>query len=479
MKLEQQSIAGLRGLLDRREISAAELTWEYLRNIRRKDQALNSYITVLERDALILAEQADRRLSCGDGRALTGIPLSVKDNICTKGVRTTCGSNMLRDFVPGYDAYAAERLREQDAVLLGKNNMDEFAMGSSSTTSCFGAVHNPYDIRRIAGGSSGGGAAAVAAGLAVGALGSDTGGSVRQPAALCGITGIKPTYGTVSRYGLIAFASSLDQIGVLARCARDCAVILQAVSGRDPRDSSMAGRDIPAVDSDARAERFTIGVPKELFGDEIDDEIKTLVSNAIRKYESMGCQIQSVSLPAMRYAVAAYYLTASAEAASNLARYDGVRYGHRAKNAAGFEELVELTRAEGFGDEVKRRILLGNYALSSGYRDRYYKKAAFVRAALSSQLEEAFGTCDCLISPATPAPARYIDEEESPAQAYSADLCTVAANLAGLPAVSTTCGYDQNGMPVGMMLTGPKFSDSFLLAAADRFEREFERRECF
>ena len=406
--------------------------------------------------------------------------MGVKDNICTQGIRTTCASKMLADFIPPYTATAVERLYQEGAVLLGKQNMDEFAMGSSSTTSYFGAVHNPYDRTRIAGGSSGGGAAGMALGLAVAALGSDTGGSVRQPAALCGVTGFKPTYGAVSRYGLIAFASSLDQIGILARSAADCAAVLQVIAGKDKGDMTSSGKEPASYTkiSLPQKRKPSIAVLSDLL-QAADPQIRDQVLSALNWYEKNGCIVEPVSLSSLSLAVPAYYLLSSAEAASNLARYDGVRYGYRASDAGRFEELIEKSRSEGFGPEVKRRILLGNYALCSGYYDKYYRKATAARRELIKELEALFERFDFCISPTVPKMAGKLEDQKKPADIYREDACTVLANLAGLPSVSTTCGYSRDGMPIGMSILGPRFSDGQVLGLADWFEGSFVRKECF
>ncbi len=474
------SIAKLREQLDKKEISARELTQSYLDKIKNTDKELNSYITVCEESALDEADKAQEMIDGGNSGALTGIPLSIKDNICTIGTRTTCASKMLEDFVPIYNATAMEKLNNAGAVILGKTNMDEFAMGGSSQTSYFGGVHNPYDTSRVTGGSSGGAAASVAGGLCVGALGSDTGGSVRQPASFCGVTGLKPTYGRVSRYGLIAFASSLDQIGTLAKSAEDCGLILSAISGYDCNDRTSA--KVEDVNVNAKIgmslKGIKIGIPAEFFAEGVREDVKNTVMAAAKAYESMGAELVSVSLPSLEYAVSAYYLISSAEAASNLSRYDGVKYGYRSQVGENFNELIKNTRREAFGDEVKRRILLGNYALSSGYYDAYYKGASKIRTQIKKEYNDIFEKCDCILTPTAPTTAYKIGQQENdPVKMYTADICTVTVNIAGLPAISTTCGYDSDGMPIGMSIVGKMFDEATIIAVCDAFEKSFVRKE--
>ena len=473
MNLHLKSIKELRGLLDGGDITAQELTQYYLDRIEKLDPTIKAYVTVNEK-AMEQAETAQKMIEAGAAGPLTGIVLGIKDNICTKGLRTTCSSKMLGDFVPAYNATVAEKLEQQGAIFIGKLNMDEFAMGASTTTSHFGITKNPYDIERVPGGSSGGSAAAVAAGLCVASLGSDTGGSIRQPAAFCGVTGIKPTYGRVSRSGLVAFASSLDQIGPIGKSAKDCAILLDAISGIDEMDMTSRESEPVAADMGQPVEGTVIGVPKEFFGEGLNPEIKAAVEKAIQEFEAMGCIIKEVSMPSLPYAIPAYYLISSAEASSNLARYDGVRYGHLSKAGETFDERLVATRNEGFGDEVKRRILLGTYALSSGYFDAYYKKASLLRRRIRKEYEEIFATCDCIITPTTPEVAFKIGEHsEDPTAMYLADIYTVTVNIAGLPAVSTPCGYNSEGMPIGMSIVGKAFEDGKILNLADAFERKF------
>lgn len=469
----------MRTALDSKKISAAELTQQYLDKIASLDKEINSYITVCRESALQDAERAQKIIDAGNAGPLCGIPLSIKDNICTSGVKTTCASRMLEDFVPFYDAYVIERLKNDNYVMLGKTNMDEFAMGGSSQTSYFGGPKNPYDISRVTGGSSGGAAASVSAGLCAAALGSDTGGSVRQPAAFCGVTGLKPTYGTVSRWGLIAFASSLDQIGVVANSAFDTGYVLNTIYGADKNDATTSvkstGNYTEKCGMDLKGLR--IGIPKE-FLDGSSIEVKEAVLKAADYYKSLGCEIIECSLPSLEYAVSAYYLISSAEAASNLSRFDGIKYGHRSELTADYNELISNSRAEGFGEEVKRRIMLGNYALCSGYYDAYYNNARRIRTQLKKEYADIFDKCDVILTPTAPTTAYKIGEQESdPVKMYTADICTVTVNIAGLPAISTTCGYGENGMPIGMSLIGKAFDEKTIIAVCDRFEKDFDRKE--
>lgn len=470
----------LREMLDSKEISAVELTEQYLDRIEKSDKEINSYITVCKENALADAKKAQEVIDSGNSGAFTGLPISVKDNICTLGVKTTCASHMLDDFIPPYNATVMEKLKEDNIVMLGKTNMDEFAMGGSSQTSYFGGVKNPYDLTRVTGGSSGGAAASVSADLCAAALGSDTGGSVRQPASFCGVTGLKPTYGTVSRWGLIAFASSLDQIGVIAKSAEDTGYMLEGIYGYDENDATSSkkseGNYNSLIGSDVN--KLKIGVPKEFFGDGLNDEVKTAVLNAVEYYKKLGCEIVDVSLPSLEYAVSAYYLISSAEAASNLSRFDGIKYGLRSGLGEDFNDLIKNSRREGFGQEVKRRIMLGNYALCSGYYDAYYKNATRIRTQIRNEYSDIFSKCDVMLTPTAPTTAYKIGEQENdPVKMYLADIYTVTVNIAGLPAISTTCGYDSKGLPIGMSLIGKAFDEKTIIAVCDRFEKDFERKE--
>lgn len=469
----------MRGALDEKKISAAELTKHYLDRIEKTDSKINSYITVCAESALKDAEAAQKLIDENKSAPLTGIPMSVKDNICTNSLKTTCASKMLEDFIPPYDATAVLKLKSQHAVILGKTNMDEFAMGGSSQTSYFGGVKNPYDTSRVPGGSSGGAAASVAAELCAAALGSDTGGSVRQPSAFCGVTGLKPTYGSVSRWGLIAFASSLDQIGVVAKSAADTGLVFDSICGCDANDATSSqkavGGSAALIGSDIS--KLRIGVPRE-FLDGVTDEVKKAVLKAADYYKSLGCEITDCSLPSLEYAVSAYYLISSAEAASNLSRFDGIKYGHRSGLGEDYSELISQSRSEGFGDEVKRRIMLGNYALCSGYYDAYYNTARKIRTQIRSEYAEIFKTCDVILTPTAPTTAYKIGEQEAdPVKMYLSDICTVTVNIAGLPAISTVCGYGADGMPIGMSLTGKAFDEKTIIAVCDRFEKDFKRKE--
>ncbi|MCC8111151.1 MAG: Asp-tRNA(Asn)/Glu-tRNA(Gln) amidotransferase subunit GatA [Ruminococcus sp.] len=476
MDFTQFTIEKLRQMLDAKEISAKELTQGFLDRITRYDDELQSYITVTSERALKDAEVAQKEINKGNAGMLCGIPLAIKDNICTDGVRTTCASKMLEDFIPPYNATVMEKLEAQHIIMLGKTNMDEFAMGGSTQTSAFAKTKNPYNTACVPGGSSGGSAASVSASLAVAAIGSDTGGSIRQPAAFCGVTGLKPTYGRVSRYGLVAFASSLDQIGPIAKNARDCAWILSTIAGYDPHDGTVSKRGVD--DYTAKLGKsikgLKIALPKEFFSEGIDKEIHDAVLKAAETYQTMGAQLVECSMPSLKYAVAAYYLIASAEASSNLSRYDGIKYGHRSKVGDTFQELICNSRSEGFGNEVKRRILLGNYALSSGYYDAYYGKALALKQKISAEYAQIFENCDVILTPTTPSVAYGINENISdPVKMYQADICTVTVNIASLPAISTPCGYSSSGMPIGMSLVGKQFDESTILQFADAFEQQF------
>lgn len=478
MELKKQTLGSLREMLDTKQISAVELCKEYTDSIKAKNPDVLGYITVTDDEALKNAERAQEIIDKGEAKALTGIPLAIKDNICTDGIRTTCASKMLENFVPPYDANVIEKLKAENYVLLGKTSMDEFAMGGSTQTSAFAKTRNPFDLTRVPGGSSGGSAAVVSAGIAPAALGSDTGGSIRQPASFCGVTGLKPTYGRVSRYGLVAFASSLDQIGPIANNAVDCGTILNVICGKDSRDATSANK--PAEDFNAKVGKdikgMKIALPKEFFADSTDDEVKSAVLSAAKKYEEMGATLVDCSMKSLKYAVSAYYLVASAEAASNLSRFDGIKYGLRGEGRT-FDEMIRDSRTRGFGDEVKRRILLGNYALSSGYYDAYYLKALALKQQIIKEYNEIFENADVILTPTAPTVAYKIGEQETdPVKMYLADICTVTVNIASLPAISVPCGYNADGMPIGMSLVGRKWDEATLIQTADAFEKTFERR---
>ncbi|MBI2229486.1 MAG: Asp-tRNA(Asn)/Glu-tRNA(Gln) amidotransferase subunit GatA [Deltaproteobacteria bacterium] len=463
--------------LRKHELSSQELTLAAFQRISETDDKIHAYITLCRDAALEQAKQADERLKRdGSTLPLLGIPIAVKDNFLTRGLRTTCASKILGDFIPPYDATVIKRIRDAGAVITGKTNLDEFAMGSSAENSAFFPTRNPWDGERVPGGSSGGSAAAVASDQCIAALGTDTGGSIRQPSAFCGVVGLKPTYGRVSRYGIIAFASSMDQVGPLTKDVRDCALMLEAIAGHDPADSTSADRSVPryseALTGDVKGLR--LGVPKEYFVTGIALEVEQAVREAIRLLEKNGAAVEEISLPHTEYAVAVYYIVATAEASSNLARYDGMRFGHR----AGGKDLLEtymLSREEGFGAEVKRRIMLGTYALSAGYYDAYYLKAQRVRALIKQDFDAAFQRCDAIITPTAPTTAFKIGEKiEDPLQMYLSDIYTISINLAGVPALSLPCGFDANGLPIGMQVIGKHFDESTILRLAYAYEQATE-----
>ena len=456
-----------------RELSAADAASAYIENIKARDGGIRAYITVTEEKAIAAAREADRLLAAGDANPLTGVPMGIKDNICTLGTKTTCASKMLRDFIPPYDATVMEKL--SGAVMLGKLNMDEFAMGSSTENSAFYPTRNPRDLTRVPGGSSGGAAAAVAAEEAAFSIGSDTGGSVRQPAAFCGVVGMKPTYGGVSRYGLIAFASSLDQIGPLTKDVYDSALVMNAIAGHDKRDSTSVsyGYEDFTEGIEKGVRGMKIALPMEFLGEGISPEVKAAILAAAEKYASLGAEIIQLSLPALEDALPAYYVISSAEASSNLARFDRIRYGYRTEDYSDIDELYRKSRSEGFGAEVKRRIMLGTFALSSGYYDAYYKRALQVRTLVTREFSRAFERCDVILSPVAPTTAYKIGEKtENPMEMYLGDIYTVPVNIAGIPALSMPCGADGEGLPVGMQLMGPHFGEKTLIRAGYAFEKE-------
>ena len=472
-EMNKLTIAEASSKLRAREISATQLTRDCLDRIAAAEPRLHAFITVCEKEALEQARAADARLAAGNAPALCGIPLGIKDIYATKGVRTTCASRILEHFVPPFDATVIERLRADGAIFIGKTNLDEFAMGSSTENSAFGATTNPHDISRVAGGSSGGSAAAVAAHECLGSLGTDTGGSIREPASFCGVVGIKPTYSRVSRYGVIAYASSLDQVGPFAKSVRDAAILLRTLAGKDVRDSTCSARPVPdyerALTGDVKGLR--IGVPREFFVDGMQPEVEQSVRAALKNFESRGASTVEISLPHTGYAVAAYYLIATAEASANLARYDGIRYGLRV-NAEDNIALYETTRAQGFGAEVKRRIMLGTFALSAGYYDAYYLKGQKVRTLIRNDFERAFEQCDLVVTPVAPTTAFKLGEKmNDPLTMYLSDIFTISVNLAGLPGMAMPCGYDSNNLPIGMQLIAPPFAEEIILRAGDAFER--------
>lgn len=466
MALNNLTAHEIMGMLRRKEASAEEITRSYIDRIEKIDGKIGAFLEKDYEKAVVRAKDIDHKLNNGENVGeLAGVPCAVKDNICTRGVKTTCASRILENFVPPYNATVVNKLNKSGAVMLGKANMDEFAMGSSNENSAYKLVRNPWDIERVPGGSSGGSAAAVASGEAVFALGSDTGGSVRQPASLCGVVGIKPTYGLVSRYGLIAFASSLDQIGPLTRDVEDMALVLNSIAGHDINDSTSYDIKTPdykdALNEDIRGMR--IGIPSEYFQKGIDEDVRNKVLEAVNTLKSMGAQIVEVSLPYTEYALAVYYILSSAEASSNLARYDGIRYGHRSNDYSDAVDVYIKSRTEGFGDEVKRRIMLGTYGLSAGYYDAYYNKALKVRTLVKEDFKKAFEKCDALVSPTSPTVAFKIGEKtDDPLSMYMSDVCTVPINIAGVCAMSLPCGMSQ-GLPVGLQLIGNYFEESKLL----------------
>ncbi|TYO99082.1 aspartyl/glutamyl-tRNA(Asn/Gln) amidotransferase subunit A [Geothermobacter ehrlichii] len=474
MDLIDLNLQQLRQALDRREVSAREVTEAYLRRIEATNARLNSYLSICSELALSQAQTADERLAAGEAAPLTGIPLAVKDIFNLEQTRTTAGSRLLDNYVAPYDATAVARLKENGAVLLGKLNMDEFAMGSSNENSAFGPCRNPWDPERVPGGSSGGSAAAVAARQAVATLGTDTGGSIRQPAAHCGVVGLKPTYGRVSRYGVIAYASSLDQVGPVARTVEDCALLLQAIAGHDHRDSTSI--DCPVPDYSAalqqKIEGLKIGLPREYFIEGLDADVQKAIEAAIEVYRGLGAEIVDISLPHTDYAVACYYLIATAEASSNLARYDGVRYGRRVDPGKGLIDMYCATRTQGFGTEVKRRIMLGTYALSSGYYDAYYLKAQKVRTLIRDDFVRAFEQVDLILTPVAPTPAFGLGEKlDDPLQMYLSDIFTIPVNLAGTCGLSLPCGFSTAGLPIGLQLIGRPFAEQSLLRAGHAFQQ--------
>ncbi len=477
--LHELSVNALANGLKNKQFSSVELTQHFLDRIAKHDKDLNSFITVTPELALAQAKQADERLASGNAHPLTGIPLAQKDIFNTQGVLTTCGSQMLANFVSPYNATIVEHCNEAGLVMLGKTSMDEFAMGSDNESSYFGAVHNPWDISRVPGGSSGGSAAAVAGGLAPIATGSDTGGSIRQPASFTGLTGIKPTYGRVSRFGMVAYASSFDQAGSFGKSAEDCAYLLQTLAGFDPKDSTSVNKDVPnwveilqtKRDSDKPLAGLKIGVPSEYFGDGLNSEVKDIINQSLKQYEDLGATLVEVHLTKPEITLATYYLLAPAEASSNLSRFDGVRYGYRCENPKNLEDLYTRSRSEGFGAEVQRRILMGTYALSAGYFDAYYVKAQKVRRLIRDDFNKALATCDVIATPTAPTTAYKIGASLSPAEIYMGDVYTIGVNLAGLPALSHSVGFDSRGLPVGLQLIGKAWDEETLLTTADAYQQ--------
>lgn len=473
MELYEKSAHELSEMLSKRECSSEEITLSVLDRAEATESQVGAYLTICREEALKKARELDERLTKQARHPLAGIPIGIKDNISTKGLLTTCASKMLYNYVPPFDAFVMERVNGADMIVTGKLNMDEFAMGSSTENSHFKKTHNPHNLDCVPGGSSGGSAAAVAAGSAVVSLGSDTGGSIRMPASYCGVVGLKPTYGSVSRYGLVAFASSLDQIGPLARNVTDCAMLYSLICGHDGMDATSADREYSdftkALNSDIKG--LKIGIPAEYFGEGVDESVKTAVMAQVKELEKQGAEIVEISLPSTKYALNAYYIISSAEASSNLARFDGVKYGYRTESYDSLIDMYEKTRSEGFGDEVKRRIMLGTFVLSSGFFDAYYKKAKLVALDIVKEFNAAFEKCDVIATPATPSTAFKLGENMGdPTKMYAADICTVTVNIAGLPAVSVPCGKVA-GMPVGLQFIGRKFSEQTLLNAAFAVEK--------
>lgn len=477
MDITRLTIKEARKLLDNKQLSAVELTDMYLDRIKNHDSKIDSYLSVCEETALEQAKEAQKLIDKNEATMLSGIPLSIKDNICIEGMPATCASKMLEDFIPPYTATSVKKLQNSNAVVLGKTNLDEFAMGGSTENSAFKKTKNPFDLTRVPGGSSGGSAASVSASLALGSLGSDTGGSVRQPAAFCGVVGMKPTYGLVSRYGLVAFASSFDQIGPIGKTVEDCAILLDCISGQDPKDSTSLNYKADtayqsAVTKDIKG--FKIGLPKEYLTEGLNSEIRDALYKSIETLERLGARVEEFSMPSLKHAIPAYYLMSSAEASSNLSRYDGVKYGYRPDKTNSYEELIGRARAEGFGREVKRRILLGTYALASGYYDAYYKKALKLRTLISQGFNDAFSKYDVVLHPTTPETAFKLGQNtDNPLTMYLADIYTVAVNIAGLPSISLPCGYDSMGLPIGLSFTGKPLGENEILSAAATFEADF------
>ncbi len=471
--MKAKTIAEMALGLERGDFTSTELTQHYLNRIKQFNSQTQAFITITEEQALAAAKQADARIQNKQAGKLTGIPIAHKDIFCTKGIKTTCASKMLDNFIAPYNATVVEKLNNAGTVMLGKTNMDEFAMGSSNENSFYGAVSNPWDLQRVPGGSSGGSAATIAANLAPGVTGTDTGGSIRQPAAFCGITGLKPTYGRVSRWGMIAFASSLDQAGPMARTAEDAALLLNAMAGFDEKDSTSANQTVPdfSANLDNKLQGMKIGIPKEYFAKGLDSAIEQAIQEAIKELGKLGCTFHDIELPNTKLAIPTYYVVASAECSSNLSRFDGVRYGYRCENPEDLEDLYTRSRGEAFGSEVKRRIMLGTYVLSAGYYDAYYLKAQKVRRLIKQDFVDAFESVDLILSPTTPTTAfKKGEKSEDPITMYMNDIYTISTNLAGLPGISIPAGF-VDGLPVGLQLTAPYFEESRLLNTGHQFQQ--------
>lgn len=477
MKLNELTAHEIGELVKKGEVSSEEVTKSVFERIEKVEKKVGSFVTLMKEEALKQARWVDEKIKKKEKLPpLAGIPIAIKDNMCIDGVLTTCSSKILENFKSPYDAIVIKKLKENDLVFIGKTNMDEFAMGSSTENSAFKITHNPWDLETIPGGSSGGSAAAVASDEAILALGSDTGGSIRQPASLCGVVGLKPTYGRVSRYGLVAFASSLDQIGPITKDVRDSALLMNVISGYDEKDSTSCNYPVPDYTKSlvSNIKGIEIGVPKEYFVKGMDEEVEKSVKDAIRLLEKLGAKIEEVSLPHTEYAVAVYYLIATVEASSNLARYEGVKYGHRSPITVhrSLIKMYEETRGEGFGDEVKRRIMLGTYALSAGYYDAYYLKAQKVRTLVKEDIDKAFKKCDCLVTPTSPTPTFKIGEKiDDPLKMYLSDIFTISTNLAGIPGISIPCGFTKKGLPVGLQILAKPFAEETILKVAYTYEQ--------
>ncbi len=475
MDLYKLTVHELRDLLAKKEITAKDAAFSYTKRIGALEPAIKAFVSLTPDSTVQMAEEADKAIAEGKAAPLLGVPMAIKDNMCTKGIKTTCSSRMLENFVPPYESTVTSRLKDAGYVLLGKTNMDEFAMGSSTENSAFGPTHNPWDVDRIPGGSSGGSAAAVAADMCAASLGSDTGGSIRQPAACCGVVGLKPTYGRVSRFGLVAFASSLDQIGPITKDVEDCAILMNVIGGHDVSDSTSADVALPDFTKTLRdgIKGLKVGIPKEYFiAGGIDQEVYLAMQEAINVLKSLGAETVEISLPHTEYAVATYYILATSEASSNLARYDGVKYGYRAKEFDDLLDMYKKSRSEGFGPEVKRRIMLGTYALSSGYYDAYYKKAQQARTQIKDDFDEAFKKVDIIVTPTAPTPAFKLGEKTAdPLQMYLSDIFTISINLAGIPGLSMPCGLTRERLPIGMQVLGKHFDEETVLRAAYAYEQ--------
>lgn len=481
MEITELTVHELKEKLASKEITIPEITKAYINRIHEKEKDIGAFVTVLEENAMNKAKEIEEKVNNNEIKGnLAGIPIGIKDNICTKGIHTTCSSKMLENFVSPYDATVMEKINKEKMINLGKLNMDEFAMGGSTEYSAFHITKNPWNLNKVPGGSSGGSAAAVASQMVPWALGSDTGGSIRQPASFCGVVGMKPTYGLVSRYGLVAFASSLDQIGPITKDVEDCAMLLNVITGHDEKDSTSENREKVdyTLSLKNNVKGMKIGIPKEFYGEGIQPEVKQKLEEAIEKYKELGAEVEEFSLDIANYALATYYIIACAEASSNLGRFDGIRYGYRTPNYNDLKDIYINSRSEAFGNEVKRRIILGTYVLSSGYYDAYYKKALEVRTLVQSKFDEAFSKYDVILTPTAPTTAFNIGEKSSnPLEMYLADICTVSVNIAGLPGISIPCGVDKEKMPIGMQLIGQKFNEETLLNAAYTFEQAIKFRE--